>query len=381
MNSNTNLSWPLTYCDSWEMLENIMACLKQAVIVTDLSGRIVFTSSAIESLFGFTSDELDGQKLTVLFAPEDVTYFFSNLMDMAQKNLPFEGELMLRRRDQTRFFAFIIMRSMVDPSRGHAMVFIHFQNIDKEKELEKILREAHYADLVEIAGGVAHQLRNPLTSIGGYAKRLYTSCDSNDDHDRYYSYIKSDLQKIERLVKKVDSFARMPKPRFTEESLGELIEEALQLFAYPLKEKTIEVTKSFSEITLRVDRNLFVKALMILIENAIEALEDFKELTFTGNSDGRYYRIQVTDNGTGIRSKDLPFIFNPFFSTKEDGAGIDLATVKRIMDLHGGRIEVESKLGQGTIFILSFPIERRRAIRILRLDDHKRTAKGSKAAG
>ena len=374
MNKNTNLAWPLTYCDSWEMLENILACLQQAVIVTDLSGRICFTSPVVESLFGFTSGELEGKMLSVLFTPEDVTYLFSNLMDLAQKNCPFEGELMLRRKDQTRFFAFIIMRGMVDPGRGHAMIFISIQNIDQEKEREKILQEAHYEDLVQIACGVAHELRNPLASIAGYSKKLYASCDRNDAHDRYYRYILSDLQKMERLVKKTDSFATMPKPCFTNELLEDLIEEALQLFVHPLKNKTISVNKCLTEISLRVDRNLSVKAFMILIENAIEAMEEFGELTFTNGSDSRHYWVSVTDNGIGILPKDLPFIFNPFFSTKADGAGIDLATVKRIMSLHGGRIEVESEPGQGASFVLNFPIERRRAIRIVRMDDYRMTA-------
>jgi PAS domain S-box-containing protein len=357
------------------MLENILACLQQAVIVTDLSGRICFTSPVVESLFGFTAGELEGKTLSVLFTPEDVTYLFSNLMDLAQKNCPFEGELMLRRKDQTRFFAFINMRSMAEPGRGHAMIFISIQNIDREKQLEKILQEAHYEDLVQIARGVAHELRNPLASIGGYSKKLYASCDRNDANDRHYRYILSDLQKIERLVKKTDSFATMPKPCFTNETVEDLIEEALRLFAHPLKTKTICVNQCLAKISLRVDRSLSVRALMILIENAIEAMEEFGELTFTSGSDGRNYWVRVSDNGIGILPRDLPFIFNPFFSTKDNGAGIDLATVKRIMGLHGGRVEVESEPGQGASFILVFPLERRRAIRIVRMADSRMAAK------
>ncbi len=381
MNKNTNLAWPLTYCDSWEMLESILACLKQAVIVTDLSGRICFTSPVVENLFGFTPDEMEGEMLSLLFTPEDVTYLFSNLMDLAQKNCPYEGELMLQRKDQTRFFAFINMQAMSEPARGHALIFICIQNMDQEKQLEKILLDGHYEDLIQIAGGVAHELRNPLAGIGGYCKKLHAACERNEDNERYYRYILSDLQKIERLVKKTDSFATLPKPSFTNEPLEELIEEALRLFTYPLKSKTIAVNKDLAEISLRVDRNLSVRAFMILIENAIEALEEFGELTFTSGSDGRHHWVRVTDNGIGILKRDLPFIFNPFFSTKDNGAGIDLATVKRILALHGGRIEVESEPGQGASFILYFPVERRRAIRIVRMAEPRLSAEVLKTAG
>jgi signal transduction histidine kinase len=118
------------------------------------------------------------------------------------------------------------------------------------------------------------------------------------------------------------------------------------------------------DTALRVDQTLVVKALFVILENALDALPESGRICVSCTGGEIEYRISVTDNGCGIDPKDLPFVFNPFFSTKADGAGMDLATVKRIMDSLSGRIEVTSTKGKGTTFVLVFPIERRRAIRI-----------------
>ena len=94
----------------------------------------------------------------------------------------------------------------------------------------------------------------------------------------------------------------------------------------------------------------------------------YKFNSITGNVTGRQYRIQISDTGSGIQPEDLPHIYNPFFSTKADGAGIDLAIVKRIMANHGGNIDVVSRPNKETTFSLTFPLERRRAMRISHLD-------------
>ena len=143
-----------------------------------------------------------------------------------------------------------------------------------------------------------------------------------------------------------------------------VVESALALYSEELKKKAIRLDMDIEDTVLWVDKTLVVKSVSVLIENALDALSENGKITVSCAESQRECRIAVTDNGCGIDPKDVPFIFNPFFSTKADGAGIDLATVKRIMDSHLGRIEVTSAKGEGTTVVLVFPLERRRAIRI-----------------
>lgn len=348
-------------------LDIILNCIQPAVIVTDVEGRILFGSPAVQKVFGIQPHALVGESLSVLFTPEDLTYLYQNLLSMAEREEPFEGQLMLTRKDGSRFFAFTVFRPCVDRSSERGMIVISIQDIDREKRALQALQDMQYDDLVKIASGVAHQLRNPLVSIGGFINRLYKSCRSMAEHDKYYEFILSNLERVERLVKKVETFTLVPRPRFSDVSLSSLIEKALLVHDVEIKRRGIQVTVVAEEVHLRADQDLMIKTFSILIENALDALPDGGSLAFRGGTQGDRCDIHVTDTGSGISPRDLPHIFNPFFSTKARGAGIDLATAKRIVDIHSGRIEAASRPGEGTTFLLAFPLERRRAIRIAHL--------------
>ncbi|MFH0811481.1 MAG: ATP-binding protein [Pseudomonadota bacterium] len=356
-------------CNSRELLDKIFSCLPDPIIVTDLDGNILFTTPVVQKVFGYTPEELKNKKLSTFFTPEDLVYLYPNLLYLARKEKPFEGEIMLIDKNEVRFFAFIEFRPCCDPSQDKAIIVICIHTIDKQKQPEKVFREVHYEDLVKIANGIAHELRNPLVSIGGFVNRLYKSCRITTEHDKYYEYITNNLRKIEGLVKKVDFFAALPKPCFADAFIGELIKKAVEAYLQKIEARNIDVTVSMENVALFVDSNLVIRVFTILIENALDALPDGGRILIRSETSNNQCKVYVTDTGCGISPADLPYIFNPFFSTKPSGAGIDLAVVKRIMESHGGEVEVSSKLDEGTTFLLRFPLERRRPIRISSLKD------------
>ena len=338
------------------LLKEILSSIQDAIIVTDLEGRILFVSPVVEKLLGFIPDELIGKDLSVIFTPEDLDNLYPNLLHMARKNGHFEGELMLIRKNQTRFFASMVFRPYLDPGQNKTMNIVCIRNIDKEKQLIKAFSESNYEDLVQIADGIAHELRNPLMGIGGFVNRLLKSSRVIHDHEKYYGYIVNNLKKIEELVKKVEFFASLPRPCFVEESVREVIENALQPYRQQMKELKIDLTISLEETTFFMDADLVGQAFSILIQNALEALNEGGKISVHSETKDNQCKIHVTDNGSGIPPKDIPYIFHPFFSTKSRGIGISLAVVKRIMNIHGGSVEVTSKQGKGTTFLLMFPV-------------------------
>ncbi len=351
-------------CNSRELLDEILTTIKDAIIIADLQGHILFASPVVKKVVGYESSELEGGNLSVIFTPEDLRYFYPNLLHMAQKDMPFEGELMLLRKNGTRFFAFIAFKSYFDPSQDRAIIAACIQDIDKEKQLEKTFRESHYEDLVQIANGIAHEIRNPLMGIGGFINRIFKSGKVIHDQEEYYGYIINNLNKIEDLVKKVDFFASLPRPSLSEESIKELVEKAMEPFQQEIKDRRIDLDIHVERMILIVDNDLISSVFSILIANALDAISDEGGITIYNEITAIHCKICVSDTGSGISPKDMPHIFNPFFSTKADGAGIDLATAKRIMDNHSGRIEVASKKDEGTTFTLQFPLERRQPLRI-----------------
>ncbi|MBW2609412.1 MAG: PAS domain S-box protein [Deltaproteobacteria bacterium] len=347
----------------------ILSSIQHPVIVTDLEGEILFANPVIHKVLGYDPDELKGKSLSFLFTPEDLTYLYPNLLFLARQNKSFEGELMLMRKDGSRFFAFMVLRACADKDQGRTTIVFSIHDIDKLKQIEKAFRVNSFEDLAKVADGIAHEIRNPLVGIGGLVNRLYKSCNALHEHGKYYDFIIDNLNRIETLIKKVEFFARLPQPRFKVVPIRELINSAVEPYLGQIEKRNVDLKISIEKSTLCVDASLVARAVSIIIENTLDALSEGGRIKIHSEMKENQCIIYIRDTGSGIKPEDIPYIFNPFFSTKADGTGIDLAVVKRILESHGGHVEVRSEPGKGTTFFLTFPLERRRAIRISRLED------------
>jgi PAS domain S-box-containing protein len=351
-------------CDSPQLLGAVLSSIQHVVIVMEDEGKILVANPIVEQMFGLTPQQLQGQNMSILFTPEDLPNLYPNLLHMARKDKSFEGELTLMRTGEARFFAFMVFRPYFDPIRNSRLIVTCIHDIDAQKNPEEGLRDTHYEDLVKIADGIAHELRNPLVGIGGAARRLYKACRNAHGYEKYCDRILDSVRRLEGLVENVEFFAHLPSPRLRKESIRELVHEALRPYLPQMEERNIEFTNTVEDVILHVDKGLIIKACSILVDNALDAIHDGGRIVVHSETTGNECKTYVTDTGAGIASEDLPYIFNPFFRTKPTGVGIDLAVVKRIMNSHGGRVEAESKQGEGTTFLLVFPVERRRPIRV-----------------
>jgi PAS domain S-box-containing protein len=349
--------------DSPKLLETVLSCIQHVVVIADLEGKILFVNSVVEEVFGFSPGELKGKNLSLMFCPDDLACLYPNLLYMAKKNKPFEGELMLVDKHDKPFFVFMVFRPCFDPEQDKTIMVISIRNIDKRKQLEKTLAETPYQDLIKLTDGIAHEVRNPLAAVGGAVNRLSKLCKKEGDHAGYFDRIFTNLSRIEGIIKKVEFFAHLPKPVTVEQVLGKMVEEAVKPYLSHIQDQNINLKTNLDDISLLVDKDLVVIAFSILIENALFALSPQGSLLINSRVEDAKCRVDVSDNGSGIAPENLVYIFKPFFSTKSDGTGLDLAVLKRIMEIHGGRVEVRSKLAEGTTFSLVFPLERRRGIR------------------
>ena len=351
------------------LLDEVLSSISQALVLTDLEGRVIYANPLVKNVLGFRPEEFEGQSLSLVFTPEDLTNFYPNLLYMLRHDKPFEGEAMLIRSNGDRFFAFMILRPKSSLDRAKKIVVVSIRDIDKSKRLENAFRESHYEDLIKVANGVAHEIRNPLVGVGGFVNRLYRASQDSKNRDKYYDYIIKSLKRIEGLVKKVEFLVSLPKPYYTDENVPELVERAFQPYLEKIEAEKVSLSRRLEALTLLLDKDLIERAVSNLIENALEAVSQGGNILIRSETTEDHYIINVIDDGSGISPEDLPFIFNPFFSTKPDGAGIDLAVVKRIMESHGGRVEASSQKEEGTTISLFFPLERRRTIRTSRLED------------
>jgi signal transduction histidine kinase len=226
---------------------------------------------------------------------------------------------------------------------------------------EKLVEEEKSVALEKMMDEVAHEIRNPLVSIGGFAKRVYDRLPENDPNKKYLEMIMDEVSKLENMVKLLIELKTMTVCYLGNTDINEVITEALALYEDEFAAKGVVVkTQLLNNLPLiSGDKEQLKTAVSNLIKNSIEAMQESpKILTITTSvSDGRMI-IEVTDTGKGIPKDKLKSIFHPFYTSKIYGPGLGLTFTLKIVQQHGGTISVESEPGKGTTFTIRLPIRK-----------------------
>ena len=343
-----------------------------AFILTDAHSKIVYTNRYTERLFGYSREEMEGERIRVLFLEEDLTYFLPNIVYLTLYKNGFEGEALLRQKDGTKIFVHLYTATFKE--EGEAFISFSFQEIQRLKKLERErLEMERWASLGMMVEEIAHQVRNPVVSIGGYAQRLVKTFSPSPKGSSYLHQILQETKRLETMIQRVEEYVLIPKPTFQRERIEEIVETALQRFSKEASEKRVSVNLETGALEgegdFFIDKERTSKALFYILENSIEAVTQAtmgKKRRMVKASlfrDGRNIGVSISDNGEGIPKKNLDRIFEPFFSTRPDRVGLGLTFAKRVVEEQGGSIRVKSRLRKGTTITLTFPKDRRRLIR------------------
>ena len=224
----------------------------------------------------------------------------------------------------------------------------------------KQVEEERQRALDQMAEGVAHEVRNPVVSIGGFARRIIDELPDNDQKKKYAQVIVKETERLERMVKDIANFRQVPDGVRQGEDINLIINDTLLQLSQLLEKNRIEVKKEFAADLppVFVNRKNIIIALMQVMTNAVEAMEEGGRLTIiTTTADNSWVIVEIIDSGQGIAAEDLESIFDPFFTTKMSGAGMGLPLVRKIIDDNQAMIRVESKVGKGTRVAISLPVE------------------------
>ncbi|MBW1782954.1 MAG: GAF domain-containing protein [Deltaproteobacteria bacterium] len=229
-----------------------------------------------------------------------------------------------------------------------------------KKAQEQLLRSERLSALAELSQGVAHEVRNPVMSIGGFARRLKTKLNHDKTLEGYVDIIIEESARLERMVKDIEHYTAMPEPDIQEIKLSILLQYALSIWEQEPAAQHIQIdlTPPPEDPSIYLDKGQIALALINLFRNAADAMPHGGTILVSISWEGEYLTINVKDNGPGIGPEDLPRIFDPFFTAKPQGSGLGLTTVNRIVNDHRGQVKVWSKPGEGTEFKLYLPFMR-----------------------
>jgi signal transduction histidine kinase len=228
------------------------------------------------------------------------------------------------------------------------------------QEAEAVARRSErLAALGQLSAGLAHELRNPLGTMRASAEMLRTSLPAgNEVAAELAGFISSEVDRINSLVTRFLDFARPLELRLQPSELSEVIDRAIaQLERDTPRQVTVYKNYSPDVRPFPFDAELIERVIYNLLLNAAQATQSGGAVTVKTRPVDGDVEVSVIDRGAGIHPEHLENIFNPFFTTKKEGAGLGLAVVSKIVDLHGGRITVESEPGKGSVFRLFLPCE------------------------
>ncbi len=372
MEALLRIGMELTMVEIMKERHHLLDLTQVAFIITDAHSKILYANRSTERLFGYPRGDMEGQRIRILFLEEDFTYFLPNIIYLTLYKNGFEGEALLRQKEGTKIFVHLVTHSFKE--EGEVFLTFSLQEIQRLKKLERErLEMERWTSLGMMVEEIAHQVRNPIVSIGGYAHRLLKVVLPSQRSRSYCDQILRETKRLEKMIQRIEEYVLLPSPTFRKEDIQEVVETALQRFSQEAIEKRIFLSLETEGLegdgNLFIDKDLVVRALSHILDNSIEALRQRplgkKRMTVNvalfGNGEG--VGISIADKGEGIAKKNLRHIFEPFFSTRPDRVGLGLTFAKKVVEEHGGRIRVESRLKRGTTVTITFPKDRRRQVR------------------
>jgi signal transduction histidine kinase len=247
----------------------------------------------------------------------------------------------------------------------NARLYRHLEEVHQElKETQTFL--VHLEKMValgEMSTAIAHEIKNPLTSIGGFARRLDRTLPEESQEKKYSQTIFKEVSRLEKILNDLLNYTRDESLAFKELDLRDVLEESLSMAAEEIRSGRIQLVKEYGEEIPKVmgDSHQLKQTFFNLINNACQAMKEkgvlFLRVHSFSKNGSSYIKVEVEDTGKGIDPKNLHNIFNPFYSTKESSLGLGLPIVHRMITSHRGHIEVDNHPGKGVNFIITLPAQ------------------------
>jgi len=369
--------------ESEERFKRLIEYAPDAIYVNDAYGRFIDGNKQAEALIGYKKEELIGKNIieTGIYSEKSLP----KVKEAIEKTIRGERygpeEFELVRKDGTKILAEI---SAIPVTSGGKIEIIGIaRDITERKQMQKKLEEyaQHLEELVEqrtkalkeaqeqlikserlatigqVAAMVGHDLRNPLTGIKGAVYYLKNKSGLKVDHKvlEMLKLIEENVQYANEIVADLLEYSREIKLELKEATPKAIIAETLLTVKIPKGIQILDLTQDTPKI--KVDINKMKRVFGNLIKNAVDAMPKGGKITIISKESNGNVEITFTDTGTGIPKHALEKIWTPFFTTKSKGMGLGLPICKRLVEAHGGKITVESKVGEGTTVTVTIPIE------------------------
>jgi two-component system, NtrC family, sensor histidine kinase PilS len=327
--------------------ENIVHSISSGLVTTGLEGRITLVNAAGQRLLEHSAAELVGTPVSQLFMDSLPTVESEH----AHAEVRFETPGKFRKTLRVRVAALTV------PERGDQGYVYVLDDLTELRRLEREIRmQDRLAAVGRLAAAIAHEIRNPLTSIAGSVSMLSGVPEMNEEHRRLLDIVTRESQRLNAIITDFLAYSRTKQYHFDKVDLIQLVEDTLTLMDHRMKAENTGITikRCFpvKQAWSLADGDKLKQVFWNICENAVRAMKNGGTLTVSLEEAGEDWQIGFGDTGEGMSPQQTEKIFEPFQSNFEGGTGLGLAIVYQIMQAHEGKVWARSKPGQGTTFVV-----------------------------
>ncbi|MDD4301823.1 MAG: ATP-binding protein [Sphaerochaeta sp.] len=346
-----------------EMLESVLESIQDGVILTDERKIVHYANSRCRTLIPMARmRNYEGMALSRVIEDEHVLHYI--MLALKGKHQDEENEFTFQKGTKMQTIAVTVYSYLNSSERMRSSFVIMLSDVTEHNANEARLRRSeNLASMTTMAAGVAHEIKNPLAAMGIHLQLLKKAFERKEsltlgDAERYLSVLEEEISRLNGIVVDFLFAVRPMDTRLRLAQMTKTLEDICSFVEPELEEHSVHLIKDFASSLPRLeyDEHLLKQAVLNLIKNAMNSMEGGGKLILQTRLDGDHVVLKIQDTGIGMDEETQQKIFEPYFTTKATGTGLGLTVVYKILKEHKGDITVQSKLGEGTVFTLTFPV-------------------------
>ncbi|MFA1822151.1 ATP-binding protein [Virgibacillus oceani] len=322
------------------------------IAVWDREGRVIFISKTVEELLGYKKADLAGTKWYEKISKDDKQYIKSKFNYHSSKSQTFSIHLI--NKDGKYIWTECTAAKLYDEKNEKHYYIATLKDISDKKEAEEMMIRSEKMSIAgQLAAGVAHEIRNPLTSLKGFIQLLQAGVNRKE---AYYKIMIEEIEKMENITSELLFVSKPLTDHKKEESLETMLQDITVLLKPQAELKGIDIQYDIPEsIMVYCDRSQIKQVLINLVKNAIEAMDEGGMIQLKAVIDDSAISLSIIDEGSGIPQEIIHKLGEPFFTTKQSGTGLGIMISKQILEQHGAMLDIKQNTGKGSTFLIRFP--------------------------
>lgn len=336
------------------MLQWVEEFKNDIITVWDMDGNLLFISKSVERLLGYKMSDLSEIKWREKVSPEDVDYVKRNIDKDTFEHQVFSINIL--HNDGTYKWSECTVAKLKEKVNDQFYYIASIRDITDRKEAEEMMIRSEKMSIAgQLAAGIAHEIRNPLTSLKGFLQLLQAGVNRKE---AYYNIMIDEIEKMETITSELLFIAKPLTDHKKEESVNKMIEDVIVLLRPQAKLNNIEIIfKPSSNKHIVCDRSQIKQVLINLVKNAIESMGQDGTIHIKIELNNTNIKIYVIDEGPGIPEEIIHKLGEPFFTTKQSGTGLGIMITKRILEQHQASLQIMNNKSKGSTFQITFPTD------------------------